>query len=210
MVKIHYIFDPLCGWCYGATALAETVAQRPDIELVMHPGGMINNKALTAEFKQQLLTYDQQIAKLTGQSFGQAYQNRIRANKTVVVDSYLTAQAIDAVQKINGRGFEMLKKIQAAHYQEGLDTTKPQLLTQLATDLGVDLSHWHKQMEQAKNEIAALIHQTHRLMERCNVQGFPAFILESKGNLVTLAHTRYYSDISGWRKIIDQSAQSAS
>jgi len=207
MVKVHYIFDPMCGWCYGATSLAETVAKSANVELIMHPGGMIDNKALSAEFKQQVLTYDKQIAKITGQSFGLAYQNRISGNKAVIVDSYITAQAIHAVQIINGRGFEMLKNIQAAHYQEGLDTTKPELLTQLATDLGVDVSHWHEQMKQAKNEINDVIRKTHLLMDKCRVQGFPTFVLENENGLLALDHTKYYSDISGWEKIIQQAGE---
>lgn len=204
MVKIHYIYDPMCGWCYGATALVETVAKSDNVELVMHPGGMIDNKSLSAEFKQHVLIHDQQIAKLTGQFFGQAYKNRISGNQQVVLDSYITAQAIQVMQKINGRGLDMLKNIHRAHYQEGLDTTKHDVLTQLAANLEVDASKWAEEMARGKNEITDVIRATHRLMDKCHVQGFPTFILEDKGSLVTLAHGQYYSDIGGWEKMIRQ------
>ncbi|MGB5123519.1 MAG: DsbA family protein, partial [Vibrio fluvialis] len=50
MVTAHYIFDPMCGWCYGATALMQALAAHPEVNLVMHPGGMMTRSALSDDF----------------------------------------------------------------------------------------------------------------------------------------------------------------
>ena len=113
----------------------------------MHPGGMIDNQPLSSEFKRHVLIHDQRIASMTGQSFGRAYKQRMVENEPVVLDSYITAQAIYVIQKISGRGFEMLKAIQRAHYEDGLDTTTHEVLTKLATDSNVDATQWIEQME---------------------------------------------------------------
>ncbi len=55
MVTVHYFFGPMCGWCYGATSLLEAIADRSDIELKLHPGGMMANKAIEADFRQEIL-----------------------------------------------------------------------------------------------------------------------------------------------------------
>ncbi|QTG90750.1 DsbA family protein, partial [Vibrio furnissii] len=94
MVTAHYIFDPMCGWCYGATALMETLAAHPDVNLVMHPGGMMTRRPLSDDFRQHILEADQRIAGLTRQPFGDAYIARVRSGETIMLDSYLTAQAI--------------------------------------------------------------------------------------------------------------------
>ena len=36
MVKVHYFYDPMCGWCYGAISLVEVLAAHPDIDITMH------------------------------------------------------------------------------------------------------------------------------------------------------------------------------
>ncbi|RBP52913.1 DsbA family protein [Arenicella xantha] len=204
MVNIHYFYDPMCGWCYGATSLTEILAKNDNIELVMHPGGMIDNKPLSSEFKARVLVQDQHIASMTGQSFGHAYKKRISENSPVVLDSIVTAQAIHVMQKINGRGFEMLKAIQHAHYENGIDTTKHEVLTNLATGLNVDATQWIKEMEQAKNDIKSVIRETHLLMDKWHIQGFPTFILVDENGVRLLPHAEYYSNSVGWEKLISR------
>ncbi len=50
MVKVHYFYDPMCGWCYGATALLETLLASDNLELIYHPGGMINRQTISPSF----------------------------------------------------------------------------------------------------------------------------------------------------------------
>lgn len=40
-ITLHYIFDPFCGWCYGASPLIEIAASQPNIKLQLHGGGML-------------------------------------------------------------------------------------------------------------------------------------------------------------------------
>lgn len=74
MVKVHYFFDPMCGWCFGASPLLETLAEMPTITLKLHPGGMLPRSELAAEFRAHILEADQQISLVTGQVFGEAYR----------------------------------------------------------------------------------------------------------------------------------------
>lgn len=36
---LHYVFDPLCGWCYAAAPLIEAAGQIDGLNIVMHAGG---------------------------------------------------------------------------------------------------------------------------------------------------------------------------
>ncbi len=38
---LHYIFDPLCGWCYGAAPLIEAARAIPGLDIALHGGGMM-------------------------------------------------------------------------------------------------------------------------------------------------------------------------
>ena len=35
---LHYIHDPLCGWCYGIAPLIKAAAALPDVEMHLHGG----------------------------------------------------------------------------------------------------------------------------------------------------------------------------
>ena len=46
MVKVHYFFDPLCGWCFGATALIDAINNMDNVELILLKGQPITRLAL--------------------------------------------------------------------------------------------------------------------------------------------------------------------
>ena len=38
---LHYIFDPLCGWCYGASPLIEAARHVNGLDIALHAGGLM-------------------------------------------------------------------------------------------------------------------------------------------------------------------------
>ena len=38
---LHYVFDPLCGWCYGAAPLVEAARGIAGLTIAPHGGGMM-------------------------------------------------------------------------------------------------------------------------------------------------------------------------
>ena len=39
-MRVTYLFDPLCGWCYGAGPALERLAQLDDVTLELMPTGL--------------------------------------------------------------------------------------------------------------------------------------------------------------------------
>lgn len=37
---LHYIYDPMCGWCYAAAPLIAVAREVPNLDIVIHAGGM--------------------------------------------------------------------------------------------------------------------------------------------------------------------------
>ncbi|MCV5222232.1 DsbA family protein, partial [Escherichia coli] len=66
MVTVHYFFDPMCGWCYGASPLIEALMDTSQFKVELHPGGMIEKRAIESEFRQHLINSDARIATETG------------------------------------------------------------------------------------------------------------------------------------------------
>ncbi|MGC9422796.1 DsbA family protein [Vibrio sp.] len=200
MVKVHYFFDPMCGWCFGASPLLETLAEMPTITLKLHPGGMLPRSELAAEFRAHILEADQQISLVTGQVFGEAYRSRIASQQPLIVDSYLTAQAIIAAEALQGLGLAMLKKIQQAHYQRGLTVAEPEVLAQLASQLGIEHDKWHNAMQQAKSDLPATIANSQQLMAQYQLRGFPSMMIElANGQWRSVQPSVYYGKLDQWQ-----------
>ncbi|MEI2565020.1 DsbA family protein [Vibrio metoecus] len=200
MVRVHYIFDPMCGWCFGATSLMEALAQHPTAELVLHPGGMMNNAQIRADFRAHILQADQRIQRETGAQFGEAYLERVRSSQPLVLDSYLTAQAIMATRLAGKQDFDMLKAIQRAHYQQGLDVTQAEVLQQLAQALEIAPEAWQNAMLQAATQVQQEVAQTQRLMQQLGLGGFPSLAIEKNNEWYTLSPSHYYGRPQEWQQ----------
>lgn len=204
MVTIHYFFDPMCGWCFGATPLAEILFNTPNVNLVLHPGGMIKRREMDDSFRMMAQDHDKEIALQTGQLFSQAYHKKLASDETIVLDSYITAQAISVMEKLNNKGFEMLKAIQQAHYQYALDVSEPNTLAIIAKELGIEESQWLSLMALGSLAIKHEMQKSHSLMKHWGIRGFPTFIMEGEDKLDRLPHTNYYAEPEKWKNFIEQ------
>ena len=204
MVTVHYFFDPMCGWCYGATPLAEILQVAPNINLVLHAGGMIQRREMDEGFRTMAQDFDKKIALHTGQLFSKDYHDRLSSNKAIILDSYLTAQAVSVMEQFCRKGFEMLKAIQQAHYQLALDVTDPRILVSIAGQLGISQSEWLNLMKLKGKHIDDDIQQSQQLMNQWGVSGFPNFIVEKAGSLALLPHENYYQAHSQFKALIEQ------
>ncbi|WED25658.1 DsbA family protein [Vibrio sp. DW001] len=200
MVKIHYFFDPMCGWCFGATSLMEAIKATQGIELEMHPGGMIERRDMEASFRQMVLSHDERIESITGQHFGEAYKKRVNGDESIILDSFLTAQAIVAMEQLSNKGSEMLKAIQTAHYQRGLDVSELAVLGELATVLGAETSDWQHAMSATKLGINTIIAESRQQMSQWQITGFPTFVLETESETKRISHTQFYGHLADWKQ----------
>ncbi|SJN57995.1 DSBA-like thioredoxin domain protein [Vibrio ruber DSM 16370] len=204
MVTVHYFFDPMCGWCYGATSLLAVMAANSEIKLEFHPGGMIDNKAISPSFRRHILEHDERIAKLTGAAFGEDYIQRVQSNDEMVLDSFITARAILTAEQLGLPPLDMLEAIQRAHYFEGKLVNHPEVLKELSVNLGIDGEQWHNAMTANEGIEQKAISESQQLMQRLQVHGYPTLILEVNNQLIKLPHTDFYGKPDEWRQLVDR------
>lgn len=206
MVKVHYFFDPMCGWCYGASSLIEALNDSSDFELIYHPGGMMRRQAIDPSFRQHILRSDEMIAEKTGAVFGDAYKDRVLSKQELVFDSYLATRAILVAEEMGLNPFSMLKAVQATHYQEGGHIEVLDTLKALAVQQGLDESVWIEKMQQAETTVSDAIVETQKLMGQLQVNGYPTLIVESKGKMVRLPHSSFYQQPLKWKDYLSELA----
>ncbi|WP_050316673.1 DsbA family protein [Yersinia enterocolitica] len=204
--KLHYIFDPLCGWCYGAAPLVKVAQDIPKLMLVLHGGGMMsgaNRRQIDSQWRGYVMPHDRRIAQLTGQIFGDDYFNKLLNDTSVIMDSTPPIAAILAMEELAGRGAAMLHRIQHAHYVEGHRITDTRVLTELAVELGLNSDEFIHTYNTALITSSQHIAESRTLLAKVHGHGFPTFALEDEqGKITPLPANEYYGNPSGWHELL--------
>ena len=180
---LHYLYDPLCGWCYGAAPLVK--AAREILRVTPHGGGMMTGarrQNVTAQLREFVKPHDARIAQLSGQRFGAAYLDGLLCDTSAVFDSEPPTAAMLAAEVMAGRGLDMLAQLQIAHYVEGRRIADRAVLIEVAAALGLDLASFAEALDrQSGKAVQTHINETREFMAQVGAQGFPSFVLESGG-----------------------------
>ena len=185
---LHYIYDPLCGWCYGAAPLVK--AAREVLPVQAHGGGMMageRRRPVTPQLRDYVIPHDRRIAELTGQPFGETYFEGLLRDASAVFDSAPPTAAVLAAETLAGRGLDMLTRLQSAHYAEGRRIADRDVLIDIAGAIGLDATAFALALEQAQGQqLQSHIAATRQLMEAVGARGFPSFALERNGKLTLI------------------------
>ncbi|MCR6474877.1 DsbA family protein [Variovorax sp. ZS18.2.2] len=179
---LHYIFDPMCGWCYAVAPLVEAARAVPGLQVEIHGGGMMtgpNRRPITAQWREYVKPHDLRIAELTGQPFGERYLEGLLRDTGAVMDSEPPTTAILAAESLRaGGGLDMAHRLQHAHYVEGRRIADADVIAALAVELGFDAEAFVAAFKQLSGEATARhIAESRQLLQRVGGQGFPTFVL---------------------------------
>ncbi|BAQ72012.1 MULTISPECIES: DsbA family protein [Pseudomonas] len=190
---LHYIYDPLCGWCYGAKPLVQ--AALAVLPVQAHGGGMMtgrNRQPVSPQLRDYVMPHDRRIAEYTGQPFGQAYFEGLLRDHSAVFDSAPPIAAVLAAEALDGRGLQLLGRLQTAHYLEGRRIADREVLLELAQDLGLAVEAFAAALDRVTaTELDEHIKTSRALLAKVGGQGFPTLVLERDGRYQLL-------DISPW------------
>lgn len=210
-ITLHYIYDPYCGWCYAAAPLIAIAANHPNIHLELHGGGMLAGSArlhLDDQFRQYILQSDKRIAAMTGQVFGDDYIAMLHQSN-VVMDSAPPQTAILAATK-QGKGVEMLKALQKAHYVSGRQIKQPEVLAEVAQEIGLNIDQFQKDYAQcAQTETDAHIAQSKQLLGQSGASGFPTLLIEQQGKWLRVPLQNYLGEPEKWQQFLDSLVKAA-
>ncbi|MDN3556436.1 DsbA family protein [Halomonas maura] len=191
---LHYIHDPLCGWCYAVAPLVAALVERaPNLEVRLHGGGLFENRRLDEAMVRHVRANDARIAALSGQPFGAAYRHGLLERGDTLLDSPAASAAILAVEAVAPhRALVMLEAIQRAHYREGRRVVDAAVLTELAEAQGLAPAAFTRALAAARGRVWPHIAATRRRMVQLGASGFPTLVLEQDGDTRVLDHGRYY------------------
>jgi putative protein-disulfide isomerase len=203
---LHYIHDPLCGWCYGAAPLVRVA--RDALPVQAHGGGMMAGSArrpVTAELRQYVMGHDRRIAQASGQPFGERYFEGLLRDHAAVLDSAPPITAVLAADEVGGAGLDMLARLQQAHYVEGRRIAEFHVIEDLAAALGLDVKAFGSAYERLQGAATqAHIEESRALLARVGGRGFPTFALERDGRFEVVDVGPYLGQPDAWRTWLTQ------
>jgi putative protein-disulfide isomerase len=181
--SVAYLFDPLCGWCYGAAPRLQQLHDVTGVTLTLVPTGLFSGdgaRPMDKELADYAWSNDQRIARLSGQRFTDAYREKVLQAKDTWFDSAAATLALTAVSLAEpAREFAALKLMQAARYVDGRDIISPQSLVDLLIEN--DFTAAAARLSRADGELidtnAARMARGRRTMALVGARGVPTLVV---------------------------------
>ena len=197
---VTYLFDPLCGWCYGASPAIHKLDQQGAIQLELAPTGLfagVGGRTMDAAFAGYAWSNDVRIEKLTGQRFTEDYRTQVLGKPGSQFDSAAATLALTAVALTEPqRELETLKALQEARYVQGLNTSAGLAVEKVLRDLGLIAAA--ERLASGDAELLAAsttrVGRAQGLMQAFSAQGVPTLIVtDSTGRRLLRGNALYGS-----------------
>ncbi|ENC6431916.1 TPA: DsbA family protein [Aeromonas veronii] len=192
---LHYVYDPLCGWCYGAAPLLQAAATMAGLKIELHAGGLwmgSRRQPMGEALRDYVRPHDQRIEALTGQHFGERYFNELLLREGCLLDSEPPIRAVLAVTALGGDGLVMLHRIQQSHYRDGIWIGEPAFLATLAAEQGIAAEAFQQSYLQAP--LLQHLADSQGWMKRLGGQGYPTLGIEREGKLERIEINQYLGE----------------
>lgn len=185
-LRLLYLFDPLCGWCYAAAPAVAAMAEEYGLAFEFMPSGLFAGsgaRPLDDAMATHAWTNDQRIARMTGQPFSELYRDNVLARRDRPFDSGPLTLAMTAVRAADPTlEAHFLHQAQTARYVEGRDTTDPVILAEIASGLTSAVADLAGRLVSDRDLAAATsarIAEARRLQSRIGVTGVPALVVRT-------------------------------
>lgn len=199
---LYYLFDPLCGWCYGAGPALAHVRDVAEVAVELLPTGLFSGagaRPMDDEFAAYAWGNDRRIEALTGQRFTERYRGQVLGDRQQLFDSGPATLALTAVALTRPQQeAAALAAIQQARYVDGRDITSAATLADVLRAQGLDAAadkladpDPDAELKEAMRERTA---QARTLMQAFGVNGVPAFIVQIDGQRRLLRAASIYED----------------
>jgi putative protein-disulfide isomerase len=206
--EVIYIFDPLCGWCYGFSPVMQKIYDefKSDYDFLVLSGGMITGDrvgpiGLVAPYIKEAY---KSVEQTTGVKFGEKFLNEILAKGEAVFDSALPARALATFRLFKPHeSLAFASQLQKAIYYDGINLYHDESYGQIAERFEIDSSSFIQKMKEP--QIEEIVNNEFEMVAGMGVRAFPSVVLR-KGEELTLISTGY-KDYEGMRDCLKEESR---
>jgi putative protein-disulfide isomerase len=189
-MKLLYVYDALCGWCYGFSPVIEQFAHAHKDEIVVEviSGGMVIGDRIgpIGEVAPYIAWAYKDVERATGVVFGKHFLDVTLKNGTATFSSVPPAVAMSVFKELlPEKQLAFAARLQKAVYYDGIEPENTPIYGQLAAEFGLDSAQFAAKMMEPK--YLALAEKDFALTQELQVSGFPTVFLTVGGNAVKIA-----------------------
>ncbi len=190
-MNLIYVADPMCSWCYGFSKSMDELLADPGpaapLQLALVMGGLrpFTTESMTPARIAEILDHWRHVHEASGQPFAAAPATALHA-PGFVYDTEPSSRAIATVRSLApAHVWRCLKAVHAAFYADARDVTRPEVLADIAQEIGLPRAEFaHAFASQAMRDATLA---DFRQAQAWGIRGFPALIAEHEGGLHLVA-----------------------
>jgi putative protein-disulfide isomerase len=199
-MEILYIYDTLCGWCYGfgpvVTKIEQEYSNKADIQIIS--GGMVLGDRVqpVGKMAPYILNAIPRLEKITGVKIGEPYITQLKEG------SYVTSSEKPAIALCVFKSFKdkqhisFAHKVQEQNFLYAKDLNVDATYSEVAATFGVDALLFEQRMKDSTYKIAA--YAEFKDARTFPIQGYPALFLKKDNQYIKI--TEGYADYESIKK----------
>jgi len=191
-MRLIYIADPMCSWCYGFGKTVDALLASPGaaapLQLALVMGGLrpYTTETLAAGRAEEIAGHWQHVHEATGLPFETGPAGAMR-QPGFVYDTEPASRATVAVRTHWPQHiWRYFKAVQQAFYADGRDVTQRDTLSAIAEETGLPRANFETAFD-AEDTRLATGHDFSQA-QHWGIRGFPALLAEVSGDLHLVAH----------------------
>lgn len=187
-MKLIYVMDPLCGWCYGNSTNTQKLYEKykDQLDFDILPAGMwidANVRKQSKQMAQFIKKHDSLVQQTTGNEFGKGYFEFIE-NEEIVLDSEIPSRAIVSVKKLwPSQAIPFAIEVQKARYWYGKDLNIDETYLTICDTLNLDKIEF---LQTFNSELLKKYTQKTFVLAQQYASSYPTLLAEKKGEISIL------------------------
>ena len=188
--KIFYVYDALCGWCYGFSPLIKKIYEEhaSDFDFDIISGGMVVDEReglVKPEMSEYILNAIPRVEEYTGIQFGESHKQQLRKG-SLFQSSVKPAIALTLFKSmLPEKAFDFAADMQHRFFYEGNNLQDDQTYISRLEDYPIDATTFLSQLSSDKFKYMAYLE--FQQVQEWNVTGFPALIGKKDGQYYWLS-----------------------
>jgi putative protein-disulfide isomerase len=199
--KLIYVYDALCGWCYGFSNVITQVEEKykDDFDFEVISGGMVRGERIApiTGIAPYIKGAYKDVEKRSGVKFGEKFLNETLNDEKVIMSSIKPAIALSIIkEKFPEKSIKTAAALQKAIYMDGMAPDVLENYTRFATFAEENESDFLNKMKEEK--YLAMAEQDFYTSKQLGLTGFPTLLLEINGKYYAIS--RGFSDFNSLDK----------
>jgi putative protein-disulfide isomerase len=189
-MKIIYVYDALCGWCYGFSPVMNKFYENHKVECNFEAvsGGMITGDRIgpIGDVAPYISWAYLDVEKATGIKFGTDFLDKTLKQGTAIFSSIKPSIALSVFKTLQPQnGIAFASALNKAIYYDGLEPENVNAYKKLATDFNLNADDFIAKMQDST--YLKLAEADFARSNQLGVNGFPSVFVEHNGKIFKLA-----------------------